>query len=297
MTQEIDLGRRRRLALAIGLNIGITAMQIAGGIYANSLGLLSDAGHNASDVIALAMSYVALRLLVLPATPKRTFAYKRGEVLSALLNAVVLVAVSGWVIYAAVLRTGSPPAVLGGWVALIAGIGMVANGLSALLLHGYRDLNTRAAYLHLLADAVFSLGVLVSGAVIALFGWDIADPLVSIVLACWMIWESVKVLRSCVNILMEAAPEGVDCEEVRRSLCGHPEVADVHDLHIWALSSTEFALSAHLVVEDRDLSRLSGMTSQLRERLADAYSIMHATLEVELRGEQCGHEECVVLRI
>jgi cobalt-zinc-cadmium efflux system protein len=291
----IDYGQRRRLLLAIGLNIGITVMQIAGGLFTNSLGLLSDAGHNASDVVALLMSYLALRLLALPATPRRTFAYKRSEVLAALLNAAALIAVSGWVVYAAVLRLGAPPAVLGGWVALFAGVGMLANGASALLLRGYRDLNTRAAYLHLLADAVFSFGVLISGGLIALFGWNVADPLVSIALAAWMIWESVRVVRSSVNILMEATPESVDYGRVRQSLCAHRGVAGVHDLHIWALSSTEFALSAHLEVEDADLTKLGGLTSAVRRQLEEAFGITHATLEVELAGDSCGHPPCVVI--
>jgi cobalt-zinc-cadmium efflux system protein len=286
--------QRNRLLLAIGLNVGIAAMQIAGGLFANSLGLLSDAAHNASDVVALVVSYFALRLLLLPATPRRTFAFKRAEVLAALANAVALLAVSGWVVYAAVLRIGSPPEVLGAWVALFAGVGMVVNGVSALLLRGYHDLNTRAAYLHLVADAAFSLGVLVSGGLIALTGWNVLDPVVSIILAVWMIYESARILRSSVHILMEATPEGIDYEEVRSTLTAHPQVTGVHDLHLWALSSTEFAVSAHLVVEESDLGRLRGLTGALRATLAEEFEITHATLEIELVGADCGSEPCVV---
>lgn len=293
----IDGARRRRLLVAIGLNVGIAAVQIAGGLFANSLGLLSDAAHNASDVLALVVSYLALRLLLLPATPRRTFAYKRAEVLAALVNAVALVAVSGWVVYAAVLRLGAPPEVLGRWVALFAGVGVVLNGASALLLHGYRDLNTKAAYLHLVADAAFSLGVLVGGVLIAVLGWNVIDPIVSIVLALWMIRESVGILRSSVNILMEATPEGIDYERVRRAMAEHPSVVDVHDLHIWALSSTEFALSAHLVVEESDLTRLRGLAAATRARLSEDFAITHATLEVELRGEACDSAECVAVNL
>jgi cobalt-zinc-cadmium efflux system protein len=272
-------------------------MQIAGGLFANSLGLLSDAAHNASDVVALLVSYLALRLLLLPATPRRTFAFKRAEVLAALANAAALLVVSGWVVYAAILRMGSPPEVLGVWVALFAGLGMAANSASALLLRGYRDLNTRAAYLHLVADAAFSFGVLVSGGLIALTGWYVLDPVVSIVLAAWMIYESALILRSSLHILMEATPEGLDYEEVRQALTAHPLVKGVHDLHIWALSSTEFALSAHVEVEEPDLEKLGGLTGRLRARLAEEFAITHATFEVELVGAACGHDPCVVIGI
>ena len=286
-------GRRRRLLLAVGLNVAIAAVQVAGGLFAGSLGLLSDAAHNSSDVIALLVSYFALRLLTLPATPRRTFAYKRAEVLAAVLNATALLVVSGWVVYAAAGRLSHPPEVLGGWVMLFAAAGMIANGASALLLHGYRDLNTRAAYLHLLADAAFSFGVLVSGALVAAFGWSLADPLVSILLAVWMIRESVGVLRACVNILMEGTPQGVDYHEVADDILGHEHVVGVHDLHVWALSSTDFALSAHLEVEESDLVALRDVTATVRRDLEERFGVSHATLEVELRGAGCERPPCV----
>jgi len=288
------VSRRRRILIAVGVNIGIVVVQISGGLYANSLGLLSDAAHNSSDVAALLVSYIALRLLLLPATPRRTFAFKRAEVLAALLNAAALLAVSGWVVYAALGRLNQPPDVLGGWVAVFAGVGMIANGGSALLLRGYHDLNTRAAYLHLLADAAFSFGVLISGVLILAFGWALVDPVVSILLAAWMIWESIAVLRSCVNILMEAMPEGLDYHEIAGCIEKHAGVVGVHDLHVWALSSTDFALSAHVEVAEADLEALRGLTGALRSDLAARFEITHATLELELTGGTCDQPPCVV---
>jgi len=287
--------RRARLALAIGLNIGIAALQIAGGLFANSLGLLSDAAHNSSDVIALVVSYVALRLILLPATPRRTFAYRRAEVLAALFNASALLAVSGWVLYTAVGRLADPPEVLGGWVALFAGAGVLANGVSAFLLHGYHDLNTRAAYLHLLADAAFSLGVLLGGALIALSGWSLIDPLISLLLAAWMIWESIRVVRSSVNILMEATPQGIDYHDLANAIRAHRGIAGVHDLHVWALSSTEFALSAHLEVENGDLPLLHDLTATIKRDLAGDFGITHVTFELEPAGAVCDDPPCEIV--
>ncbi len=255
-----------RLIVSLGLNLVITLLQVAGGILANSLGLLSDAAHNLSDVVALGLSLWAVRLGRRPATPRRTFAYKRAEILVAMFNAAVLIAISVYIIVEAVKRLLSPEPVEGLLVVAFAAAGLVINGVAALLLRSHgNDLNLRSAFLHLIGDAVTSLGVMVSGLIVYLSGWNYADPIVSILVSIWIGREAVVIVKKTVNVLMEGTPEGVEFSEVDQAMLAVPGVKGVHDLHIWSISSSDMALSAHVVVEDAALSELGELMTQLKD--------------------------------
>ncbi len=285
-----------RLILSLGLNLLITLLQIVGGILANSLGLLSDAAHNLSDVVALGLSLWAVRLGRRPATPHRTFAYKRAEILVALFNSAVLVAISVFIIVEAVRRMLGPHSVEGLLVAGFAAGGLVINGVAALLLRSHGgDLNLRSAFLHLVGDAATSLGVMISGLIVYLTGWSYADAIVSIVVSLWIGREAFVIVRKAVNVLMEGTPEGVEFAEVQHAMLANPGVKGIHDLHIWSISSSELALSAHVVVGDASLSELGAVMTGLKDMLAERFGVGHVTVELENEGGQCAGGSCDVL--
>ena len=282
-----------RLIISLGLNLVITLLQVAGGILANSLGLLSDAAHNLSDVVALGLSLWAVRLGRRPATPRRTFAYKRAEILVAMFNSAVLVAISVYIIVAAIGRIRSPQPVEGLLVVAFAAAGLIINAIAALLLRSHGgDLNLRSAFLHLLGDAVTSLGVMLSGLVVYLTGWNYADAIVSILVSIWIAREAVVIVKKTVNVLMEGTPEGVEFADVDKAILAAPGVRGVHDLHIWSISSSDLALSAHVVVEDAALSELGTLMTGLKDMLAQDFSVGHVTIELEDEGGLCAGSSC-----
>jgi cobalt-zinc-cadmium efflux system protein len=283
-----------RLLLSIALNLLITVLQVVGGLLANSLGLLSDATHNLSDVVALTLSYWAVRLGARGPTPRRTFAYKRAEILVALFNSAALVGISVFITVEAVQRLLHPQRVDGLLVVAFAGVGLAANALAALLLRSQtRDLNIRSAFLHLVGDAVTSFGVMLSGLVVYLTGWQSADAVISILVCLWMSREAFRIIRSTVNVLMEGTPEALDFSAVERAMLGMGGVRGVHDLHIWSISSSDLALSAHVEVEDAILSATSDVAVALKQMLAREFGVEHATLELESAGGVCSGSVCI----
>jgi cobalt-zinc-cadmium efflux system protein len=283
----------KRLIVSLALNLVITLLQLAGGIVANSLGLLSDAAHNLSDVVALGLSLWAVRLGRRPATPRRTFAYKRAEILVAMFNSAVLVAISVYIIVEAVGRLLDPQPVEGLWVVGFAAGGLVINGLAAMLLRSHHhDLNLRSAFLHLIGDAVTSFGVMVSGLVVYLWHWNYADAIVSILVSVWIGREAFAIVRSTVNVLMEGTPEGVELAEVESSMLAVAGVKGVHDLHIWSISSSDLALSAHVEAEDAALSETGALVGTVKEVLARDFGVGHVTLELEPEGGYCAGSSC-----
>lgn len=285
----------RRLIVSLILNLAITLLQVVGGIIANSLGLLSDAAHNLSDVVALGLSLWAVRLGRRGATPRRTFAYKRAEILVALFNSAVLVAISVYIVVEAVRRLLDPQPVEGLWVIIFAAGGLVINGGAALLLrsHGH-DLNLRSAFLHLVGDAVTSLGVMLSGVVLYFWDWNYADAIVSILVSLWIAREAVKIIRGTVNVLMEGTPEGVEFAVVEQAVLGIPGVRGVHDLHVWSISSNDLALSAHVEVDDAAVSEAVAIVSAIKGMLAGKFGVGHVTLEMESAGGECAGSSCAL---
>ncbi|MDY0340782.1 MAG: cation diffusion facilitator family transporter [Coriobacteriia bacterium] len=282
-----------KLLVGIGVNLFIVVIQIIGGLLSSSLSLLSDAAHNMSDVMSLVLSYGANRICKRPPTPQRTFAFRRAEVLVAFVNASGLMAIAIFIAYEGVGRLLHPVEIGGLPVMLIAGIGMVANAGTAFMLKGDDDLNARSAFLHLMADAVTSLGVVIGGALVWVFGFNAADSIVSIVLAVWMVKEAWSIVRESANILLEGAPDGIDFWAVADAMAAEDGVLDVHALHVWAISSKEFALSAHIEVDDERLSDLATVVRRVKKMLAHDFGIAHPTLEIEAAGK-CAGGVCTV---
>ena len=287
------VGLGRRLLIGLVINAGMLVLQIVGGISANSLGLLSDAAHNGSDVAALGMAYAADRARERPGTERLTYAYGRWEVLVALINAVALIAVSAVIVYAAVGRLIHPSSVNGPLVMAFALASLVGNALAAWLLEGEKSVNARSAFLHLVGDAAASGAVLVGGLFIWLAHLDRVDPVLSIAIAVWISYGAIKVIVEAGRILHEGVPVGLDVGEVERAVLGVDGVAGVHDLHVWSVSSTDAVLSAHVQFADTQLSGTTPIVDRIKEVLATAFSIHHATLELECAGQECADGCCI----
>ncbi|MDQ3085945.1 MAG: cation diffusion facilitator family transporter [Actinomycetota bacterium] len=284
--QDVRAGSRRALALALGITALYTVVEVAGGLVTGSLALLADAAHMLSDNVALALALFAVWLADRPTTPERTYGYKRAEVLAALANGVTLVALSIWIFYEAFQRFRDPPDVLGGWVLLIGVVGVAVNLAVGLILFRARSgsLNVEAAFRHVVADLLGSIGVVAAGVAILATGWLEADPLVSVLIGVLVLASSWSILRDSTTILLEAAPSGIDTRSVGERLARAPGVVEVHDLHIWTITSGFPALSAHVLVgrgEDCHARRL-----ELARLLHDEFGIEHTTLQVDHVGER-----------
>ena len=283
-----------KLLIGVVLNLFIVVIQVIGGLLSNSLGLLSDAMHNLSDVVSLLLSYGANRLGKRPPTPQKTFAFRRAEVLVAFVNAAGLIAVAVFIAYEGVQRLLNPVEVAGLPVVLIAGIGMLVNAGSAWMLKGHDDLNARSAFLHLVADAVTSLGVVIGGLLVWAFQFNAADSLVSIGLSIWMVKEAWGIVSESAGILLEGMPDGLDFWEISEAMEAEDGVLSVHALHVWAISSKEFALSAHVEVDDARLSDLTVIVRRLKDMLARRFEIGHPTLEIESAAGGCAGGLCAI---
>jgi len=271
---------RRRLAWVLGLTLAYTAAEIVGGIASNSLALLADAGHMATDDLALALALLASWFASRPPDRGRTFGFQRAEILAALTNGVILVVVCGFIFWEAVHRFGSPPEVATGTMAWVAAGGLVVNVIAAWLLRGHaHSLNAKAALLHVMGDLLGSIGTLLAAALIARFGWRWADPVASIVIGGTIVFSSARLVLASIHVLMEGVPAHLDPEQIQRSLQDLPGVADVHDLHLWSLGGNVPLLTAHLVL---DLSvRAPDVLRAATGTLRTAYGIDHVTLQTE----------------
>lgn len=276
-------GNKTGLFIALIITAGIMVLEFVGGLMTNSLALLSDSGHMLSDVSALVLSLVAVWFAARPASAVRTYGFHRFEILAALFNGVTLVVISIFIIWEAVGRMFDPPDVASGSMMLIAAVGLLANLASAwaLLRKGdvHNNLNVRSAYLHVLGDALGSVGAVAAGLLIYWFDWNIADPIISIVVAVLIVKSAWGMLKHTVHILMEGTPVNVDEQEVRTALGELPGVVDVHDLHIWTITSGLDSLSCHLQVADgTDCQQvLQAAIALIEER----FSIQHSTIQVE----------------
>jgi cobalt-zinc-cadmium efflux system protein len=271
----------RALAVALGLTAAYTVVEVVGGVYTGSLALLADAVHMLSDNVALAIALVAVWLAARPATPGRSFGYKRAEVLAALANGVLLVALAIWIFVAAAQRLSDPPDVLGGWMLAIAVVGIAVNlAAGAVLYRSHAEsLNVDAAFRHVLADLLGSFGVLAAAVVILTTGWLEADPIVSILIGLLVLASAWSILRDSTQILLEATPRGIDAIELGRRLASAPGVVEVHDLHVWTITSGFPALSAHVLV--RPGEDCHGRRRELERLVHEEYGIEHTTLQVD----------------
>ena len=269
-------------AIATALNVGLVAVQVFYGIVAHSVALLADAGHNFGDALGLVIAWGAHVLASLNPTARYTYGFRSASILAALLNGVILLVVTGAIAWEAIGRFFEPGEVAGMTVMVVAAIGILINGLSAwLLMAGQKgDLNIRGAFLHMVADAAVSLGVVVAGGLILLTGWNWLDPTVSIGISAVIVWGTWGLLREAINHSLDAVPAEIDPKQVAKFLGGLPGVEAIHDLHVWAMSTTETALTCHLVMPkghpgDEFLQRLC-------DELHDRFKIAHPTIQIEL---------------
>ncbi|MCD6286422.1 MAG: cation transporter [Anaerolineae bacterium] len=284
-----------RFLLSLALTGLILVAEIIGGLWTGSLALLSDAAHVFLDLFALGMSYVALRLAALPPDDRHTYGFQRMQVLAALTNGATLLLVAFEIFREAWGRFRHPAPVLAGPMLVVAVIGLVVNLVVALVLreHDHHDLNVRSAFLHVLGDALASVGVIVAGVVILLTGWTLADPLISVLIGVIVLLGSGRVLRTAVHILAEGAPEGMSVSQVAERMSQVAGVEEVHDLHVWTVSPGYVALSAHVVLADQALSKTQEVMDQLKETLTEKFEIEHTTIQFECESCGQGTEVCV----
>jgi cobalt-zinc-cadmium efflux system protein len=280
-------GINARMGIALALNVIFVAIEGTSGFLSNSVALIADAGHNLGDVLGLICAWTAIRLAARPPGGRFTYGLGRSSVLAALTNAVLLLVACGAIAWEAIGRLATPHTVAGATVMSVAAIGIVLNGVSAWLLHGgsHDDLSRRSAFIHMLGDAAVSAGVLISGGLIVLTHWSWLDPVVSLLIVVVILASTWSLLRDSVHLSLDGVPSGVNSTAVMSFLAGQRGVTDVHDLHIWALSTTSVALTAHLVVPDRDQedALLGSLTPFLKQR----FRIDHATLQIE--RDRCDH--------
>ncbi len=285
--RSADAGRSRdarRMTAALLLTCLIAVVEAVGGWLTHSLALLSDAGHMWTDVSALGLALLAAWFAGRPANRKRTYGYVRLEILSALVNGVLLLAITVFIVVEALARLKHPSAVHLGPMALVAAIGLGANLLAMGFLHSGHSLNTRSAFLHVLGDALSSVGVLVGAGVMAFTGWTWVDPAISIGISVVVVVGGWRVLREAVDVLLETVPPHVDVEGVGKALEAIPRVTAVHDLHIWTVGSGMVALSAHLVVDEPTACENDTILAAAKRALVERFGIDHSTLQIESQG-------------
>ena len=274
-------------AVGITLNLGFVVLEAAYGVFAHSLALIADAGHNLGDVLSLLLAWGATFLARTAPTERRTYGLRSSSILAALFNAIFLLIAVGAITWEAIRRFGDPMTVEPRTVIWVSMVGIVINTVTALMFMSgrKRDLNIRAAFLHMAADAGVSLGVVVAGFLILATGLAWIDPVISLVIAIVITWGTWGLLRDSVNLALHAVPHGIEVAEVRRYLSSLPHVTEVHDLHVWPMSTTETALTAHLVrdVDDCDCALLDQAARDLHRK----FEIQHATLQFETVDHRC----------
>ncbi|ARU61359.1 cation transporter [Tumebacillus avium] len=287
-------GSRKSLTFALIITGGVFAAELAGGILTNSLALLSDAAHMFSDVAALAISLIALWLMAKPATLKRTFGLKRAEVLAALFNAVTLIVVALYIFWEAAQRFQHPPEVQSGLMLGVAFVGLAANLLSAwFLMRGgdhKHNLNVRGALLHVLGDALGSVGAIGAAVIMMLTGWYYADPLISVIIGVLVLLSSLRLLKETISVLLEAVPAHLDLTKIKHAMQGVAHVEEVYDLHVWTVSSGFLSMSGHVVI-DSDANSDDVLRS-LEEVLSHQFGLTHTTIQIERENRSAGNGVC-----
>ena len=278
---------QKRLLIALSITALMTVVEVIGGILSNSLALLGDAAHMFTDTLALGLSLVALQLAKRPANESKTYGYLRAEILAALANGTILLLICVYIFYEAYQRFLDPPEVEGGLMLGVAVIGLIANLIGISILHsGSRhNLNVKGAFLHMMGDALSSLGVIIAGIVILVTDWSYADPIISILIGLLILKGASGLVMESVHILLESVPKHLDVERIRNEIERIRGVKDVHDMHLWTITSGVYAMSAHLLVEDRLVSDCSMIVDTVNEILKNEFGIGHTTFQLEC--EEC----------
>ena len=281
----------RTFVIGIGLNLAFVIAEFVIGFYYNSLGLISDAGHNLGDVASLILAMLAFRLAQVSATSKYTYGYKKSTILVSLLNSIILLIAVGVILAESIGKLFHPSPVEGSAIAWTAGVGVLINGITAWLFmkDKEKDLNVKGAYLHMAADALVSVGVVISGLVISYTGWSVIDPILGLLIACVIIYSTWGLLHDSIRLSLDGVPTGTDSKQIEEIILSVPKVLNCHHLHIWAISTTETALTAHLVIND--LSQLENIKRKVKHALLEA-GVQHATLEFEHNSDCCDDNSC-----
>ena len=284
--EQHDFGRA--FAIGVALNTGFIVAEVVFGLFSHSLTLLADAGHNLGDVLGLIMAWAATNLQERRATQRYTYGLRRSSVLAALFNALLLLVSVGAIAWEAIRRIVHPEPVAGLTIIWVAAIGVVVNGVTAWMFMGGRksDLNIRGAFLHMAADAGVSVGVVIAGAIIIATGWALLDPIVSLVIVAIILFGTWRLFRDSLNLALDAVPEGIDLNAVKGYLEGLPEVAQLHHLHIWGLSTTETACTAHIVKREPQLD--DQLLKRIANGLHERFGIEHTTVQFEA----CSEPDC-----
>jgi cobalt-zinc-cadmium efflux system protein len=281
---------QRNMLSVLSITAGIMIAEIIGGLLANSLALLSDAGHMLTDILALSLSLVAMRFARKPPTPAKTFGFYRLEILAAFFNGMLLLIISFYIFYEAYHRLIDPREIKGLFMLIVAAIGLLANGVGIAILRksANRSLNVRPAFFHLLGDTISSAGVIVGGIVIIYTGWYMVDPIVSILIGGLILRGAYSLVRESIDILLEATPKDIDVEEMIGDLVRIEGVKEVHHLHLWTITSGIYAISAHVVIDDLLISKSSQILEEIERLLQGNYSMEHITIQFE--SESCGDD-------
>lgn len=274
-------GQRLKIVLAIVLLVMVT--EIIGGILSGSLALLGDAGHMLVDALALGLALFAITIAKRPATLTKTYGYHRAEIIAALANGTILVLVSIYIFYEAYQRLIEPPSIEAPLMLLVASIGLVANLTGILLLRraGHENLNIKAAFWHVAGDTISSAGVIIGGVIIAVTDWYVVDPIIAVFVGAIILWGAVRIVRESADILLESVPRHIEVSKVIEMIKSITGVEDVHDIHIWTITSGMHALSAHLRIEDQIVSRSTEIVTRVNQDLAQHFNITHTTLQLE----------------
>lgn len=281
---------RRVLQVSLVVTLAYVGISLYAGLRANSLALMSEAGHNASDALALLLSFVAVHFQGLPATERKTFGYQRAGVLAAFLNAITLIVISVWIAVAAVGHFARPVHSRPDTMMVVAAIGMVMNGvIAAMMWRMSHDLNMRSAFLHMLGDALSTAAVIVGGAAIYSTGSEWVDPALSLGIAAMILWSSVGIVRESLNILLEGTPRGLSLSEIRARMEEVEGVEDVHDLHVWSLGAQTHALASHVTIADIPPSESARILDEINGVLLRKFHIHHTTIQFEHEGCPVAH--------
>ena len=284
---EHPTGGKQGLLVALAITVLMMFAEIVGGLLSNSLALLSDAGHMLTDNLALLLSFFAMTFAARPATHRRTFGFYRLEILAAFVNGVVLVLVSFYILYEAYLRIIHPEPVGGKLMLVVALIGLVANIIGAFVLnkHSSTSLNIRGAYLHILGDALSSVGVVIGGVIILYTGWYLIDPILSILISLVIIYGAWALVKESVDILLESVPSHIDIDTVAAEIQKIEGVREAYHIHVWTITSGVHAMSAHVIIDDQLVSRNRELLDRISAVVAERFKVMHSTIQIEC--ERC----------
>lgn len=273
----------KKFKLGLVLNTSYTIFEFIMGFASGSLALVSDAAHNLTDSLSLVVSFLANKISQRSANEEKTYGYGRASILAALLNALILIVLAGYIFFEAWQRLMHPKPVEGKLVMIVAGVGMFMNaGVAALFFKNRNDINTKSAFLGMAFDALASLGALIAGLIILLTGKTIFDPLISVLIGVMLVWSAWGVAKEALHMLLDGVPEGTDIKEIKRAICRIPGVTDLDDLHVWAISAHDSGLSCHAIMESADLPSVIATVSKIKIMLRDKFHIDHATIEIQL---------------